>query len=250
MGNLILTADDFGRSRENNAGVMAAFQSNCITTASLMVGEPAVMEAVDFIRTNSCPIGLHICLSDGDPVSPPERIALLVDPETGRFPLDETRLFKAVLSREGRRQIRTEVAAQLQVYSWLNLACDHLDVHRNSHRHPLVANEIFKLAAKQKIQKVRIPYDPPIGRRRRPADPLRYARCSVLRRLATYYGLTAPDYSINRLWNDPERLLGLIATLPPSHSTELYFHPVVTDSDHMFKTDLPTLLAAIPLVLQ
>jgi chitin disaccharide deacetylase len=238
---VIVTADDFGQSAENNAGVLAAHLAGAITTASLMVGAPCFEEAVAIAQRNpALAVGLHVCLSEGLPLSPPFDIPLLVGSD-GRFPSNERKLHVAVLSSEGRRQVRTEIMAQFHKYFSTDLACDHVDVHRNSHMHPLVANEVFRSAALWQVRTVRIPYDPPIERSTRLADPLRSARIAILRWLAAYHGLRWTDHAIGRDWSNPARLAALISALPPG-TTELFFHPVVSDHDHPFKADLLTLL--------
>lgn len=238
---ICITADDFGRSSENNAGVLAAHRAGVITATSLMVGEPGCHEAVMIARENpTLRMGLHVCLSDGVPVSAPRDIPLLVERD-GQFPDDERLLKKAVLSRAGRAQVRREVIAQFARFVYTGLTCDHVNVHRNSHMHPLVANEVFRAAASHGIKNVRIPFDPRIERPRRLADPLRYGRVAVLRRLARHYQVRWVDRVIGRDWTDPTRLVALINALPPG-TTELFFHPVICDGEHMFKADLPVLL--------
>lgn len=238
---LVMTADDFGCSPPNNAGILAAFQAGVIQAASLMVAEPAAQEAVDIARRNpTLAVGLHLALSGGQLLSAPENVPLLLDRD-GRFPPDEKMLFRAVLSRAGRQQIRREIVAQFDAFSATGLTCNYMDVHRNSHRHPMVAAEIFKIAARYGVKAIRIPFDPPIQRRHRVGDPLRFARVWVLRRIAASYGLSWTDCSISRDWSDPDRLINLIAN-PPSGITELFFHPVLPGDNHMFRVDLPTLL--------
>jgi hypothetical protein len=238
---IIVTADDFGRSVENNEGVLAGYRAGVLTNASLMVAEPYFCEASTIAWQNpGLAVGVHICLSDGTPLSSPSEIPLLVGSD-GRFPNNEQMLHAAVLSRAGRAQVRREVAAQFRTFFETGLVCDHVDVHRNSHMHPLVANEVFRAAASWHVPNIRIPYDPPIGRPRRLADPLRYGRVLVLRRLAASHEVTWLDRVIGRDWTDPVDLAALIIALPPGN-TELFFHPVVCESDHPFRADLPALL--------
>jgi hopanoid biosynthesis associated protein HpnK len=238
---VIITADDFGRSTSNNAGVLAAHLAGMVATASLMVGEPGCEEAVEIARQHpALMVGLHVCLSDGSPVSPPSSIPLLIGSD-GRFPDNERQLHAAVRTAEGRRQVHHEVEAQFRLFSDTRLVCDHVDVHRNSHMHPLVANQVFRVAAAWAVTNVRVPYDPAIGRPHRLGDPLRWVRSMVLRRLAAYHGLQWMDRVIGRDWTDPAQLAALIAILP-SGTSELFFHPVICDGEHMFKLDLPTLL--------
>lgn len=238
---LIMTADDFGMSSANNAGILAAYRAGVIHAASVMIAEPAAAEALEIARQNpGLAVGLHLSLSGGKPLCPPAEIPLLVQAD-GWYPPNEATLYKAILSQEGRAQMRREIAAQLDAFFATGLRCSHLDVHRNSHRHPVVAQAVFKAAASRGIRNIRIPFDPVFQRKRRLGDPLRYARVVALRRIAAFYGLKWADRVISRDWSDPERIVSLIGGLPPG-VTELFFHPVATDGDHMFKVDLPSLL--------
>jgi len=47
---LVVNADDFGRSKSINAAVIRAHREGILTTASLMVNEPACAEAVQLAR--------------------------------------------------------------------------------------------------------------------------------------------------------------------------------------------------------
>lgn len=238
---LIMTADDFGLSHANNSGILAAYQAGAIHSASLMIAEAAASEAVEIARRNPrLAVGLHLSLSDGWPLLPPSEISLLVNPD-GRFPPNEHRLYKGILTPSGREQMRREIKAQLDAYFATGLACSHLDVHRNSHRHPLVAQAVFKAAASRGIGFIRVPFDPVIQRKRRLGDPLRYARVWTIRRIAAFHGLSWPDHAISRDWCDSQRIVSLINALSPG-VTELFFHPVATEGDHMFKGDLSSLL--------
>jgi predicted glycoside hydrolase/deacetylase ChbG (UPF0249 family) len=53
---LVVNADDFGRSRGVNAGVIAAHERGIVTSASLMVRWPAARGAADYVSTlaNGC----------------------------------------------------------------------------------------------------------------------------------------------------------------------------------------------------
>ncbi|CAM6054507.1 unnamed protein product [Sphagnum tenellum] len=238
---ITITADDFGQSVANNDGVLAAHRAGIVNTTSMMVGEGSFYDAVDIARENpGLAIGLHVCLSDGTPVSRPEDIPLLVE-ANGRFASNERLLHAAALSKEGRAQIRKEIEAQFRRFFASGLHCHHVDVHRHTARHPVVMIEVCRAAAARNVRRMRIPYDPTLGRQPRLTDPLRYARVVVLRRIAAYYGITWIDRVIGRNWTNPAVLADLIKQLPPGE-TELYFHPVVCTNDHMFKADLPVLL--------
>ena len=63
--SLIVNADDFGRSREINSGVIKAREHGILTSASLMVRWPAATEAAAYGRDNSgFSLGLHVDLGE------------------------------------------------------------------------------------------------------------------------------------------------------------------------------------------
>jgi hopanoid biosynthesis associated radical SAM protein HpnJ len=63
---LIVTADDFGAAREVNDAVEHAHRHGVLTAASLMVGAPAVADAVARAKANPrLRVGLHLVLVEG-----------------------------------------------------------------------------------------------------------------------------------------------------------------------------------------
>src|ERR687896_2728566 len=77
---LVVNADDFGISRGVNRGIVEAHRSGLVTSASLMANLPAAEDALT--RAATCPdlgLGLHLTLSAGRPLSPPEQLPSLVD---------------------------------------------------------------------------------------------------------------------------------------------------------------------------
>ena len=82
---LIINADDLGLSRGITDGILVAHQEGVLTSASLMVNQPATEYAVK--RLESAPkldVGIHLNLCQGFPVLPPEQVPSLVGTD-GRF---------------------------------------------------------------------------------------------------------------------------------------------------------------------
>ena len=77
---LVVNADDFGRSASINKAVARAHCDGLLTTASLMVNEPAFEQAVAFAHENpSLGVGLHLTLLCGHSALSQERIPGLVN---------------------------------------------------------------------------------------------------------------------------------------------------------------------------
>jgi len=139
----VITADDFGQAMKNNLGIIAAHRARVVNTTSLMMGESGVGEALEFVHQNpGLAAGLYVFLSDGTPVLPPSEVPLPVDGH-GRCPTNERLLYAATRSAAGRAQIDREIAAQFEAFVATGLKCDHADVHRHSHMHPVVTNAVF-----------------------------------------------------------------------------------------------------------
>ncbi len=233
---LVLNGDDFGLSHQANRAILTAYQAGALTSASLMVSESGCDEAVEIVRQNpGLSVGLHVALSDATPALPSSAIPLLVG-DDGRFPGDEGKLYRALLTREGRRQIRHEISAQFALFRRTGLPLDHVNTHRNSYMHPLLAILVFGEAARHQAKYVRVPWDDVRGFR--VTDPLRYARVLTLRRIADTYQLRYSNRVIGHTWN-AEMLLDVLTRLPAGDA-ELYFHPT-TQEDHQFAGDLPAL---------
>lgn len=136
MKRLIVNADDFGRTPGVNAGIVEAHLLGIVTSATLMVLEPAAEEGGADARRLAprLSLGLHFALTGGGlPASAPGRIrSLLVDGRFRRFPAD----FPEELAPE---EVARELEAQISLFE--RMAGDsptHIDSHHHSALHPSV----------------------------------------------------------------------------------------------------------------
>ena len=233
----IITADDFGLSPEVNEAVERAHRDGVLAAASLMVGERAATGAVAVARRNSgLAVGLHLTLTDGAPVLPPERIPALVRAD-GRFRDDMVGLGIALAaSTAARAQLRAEVEAQFSVFRETGLACDHLNAHKHFHMHPVIAAIAFRAAREYGVRAVRVPWEPPaLVRCADAASPTApralWPFAALLRRLAARHGLAAADRVVGLAWTGAFTADRLAALLPrlPAGATEIYLHPASRD---------------------
>jgi len=148
---LIVNADDLGISPSVNDAVMRAHWEGIVTSASLMVNMPYCHDAVEGVRRHhpSLGVGLHISLTSGRPVLPPEAVPRLVD-EDGMFRLGVASLSARLRSSRRTailREIDREMHAQCARADALGIQLDHLDSHQHVHMIPAVHGLAASLAA-------------------------------------------------------------------------------------------------------
>lgn len=157
---LIINADDFGRSPEINRAVIRAHREGILTSASLMIGAPAAEEAVELARLNpTLAVGLHLVVVDGPAVLPPDRIPHLVN-DGGHFPNQPVRLgLRYAFSKVARRELGEEIAAQFERFNATGLPMAHVDGHQHMHMHPAVFDLMLPLAQHYRAGRIRIVRD-------------------------------------------------------------------------------------------
>jgi hopanoid biosynthesis associated protein HpnK len=234
LKGLIVTADDFGASRQVNDAVIAAHQNGILTATSLMVSAPAACDAVDRVRaTPSLRVGLHVVLTDGRPTLPPAQIPHLVD-ANGAFRNDMALAgAKMFFLPNVRKQLEAEIEAQFDAFHSTRLPFDHVNAHKHFHLHPSIASVVLRCAKKYKVRAARVPLEPQallarIEPRKTSGVAMLTAPFSqMLRARFARAGLRTPDQVFGLAWSGAmtePRMLGLIENLPEG-LTEIYCHP-------------------------
>ncbi|MGB7770165.1 MAG: hopanoid biosynthesis-associated protein HpnK, partial [Verrucomicrobiia bacterium] len=157
---LIVNADDFGRSHSINAAVVRAHREGILTTASLMVNEPACDEAVALARENPrLGVGLHLTLLCGKSALPPGKIPGLANARGGFSDNPVATGFRYFFQRGLREQLRAEIHAQFAKFRATGLPLDHVNGHLHLHLHPTVFQILMEDAASLGIQRLRLTRD-------------------------------------------------------------------------------------------
>lgn len=157
---IILNADDFGRSASINAAVMRAHRLGVLTSASLMVTGDAAEEAVALARdTPTLAVGLHVVVVGGRATLPPEEIPRIVD-GNGCFPDDPVRTgLRYFVSRAAQEELARELEAQFERFAATGLSLSHVDSHLLMHVHPTVFSLLLPLAVRYGARGLRLPRD-------------------------------------------------------------------------------------------
>ncbi len=155
MKRLIVNADDFGITRGVNRGIVDCHRRGIVTSTTLMVNGEAAAAAARLAAENpSLGVGLHLNLSSGRPVLPPERVPTLVRRDGG-FPGAATMLARLSAGVVERRELEGEIAAQLQACRSLGIEPTHVDSHHHLHAHPVLATALVRVCRREGIDRAR-----------------------------------------------------------------------------------------------
>jgi predicted glycoside hydrolase/deacetylase ChbG (UPF0249 family) len=219
---LVVNADDFGFTRDVNAGIVEAHRRGILTATTLMANGAAFDDAVRLAReTPSLDIGCHLVLIGG---------ASLV---TGK-PLPAT--VPQLLAALARREIRPyeELGAQVRKILDAGLIPTHLDTHKHTHLAPPVLDAVARLGEENHIGWVRRPFDFPLDALRGAVPRMKRMTSDALavmrrrfHRVLTRHGCRTTDhfagFQITGRFRAAE-LVQLLSILPEG-STELMCHP-------------------------
>lgn len=173
MKRLVINADDFGFTRDVNAGIVEAHRNGVLTSTTLMATGDAFDDAVTLAReTPSLDIGCHLVLVQGRSLV------------SGRsFPETPRALLAALFAR--RLNVYAELRAQIEKLLSAGIRLTHLDSHKHTHIVPAIFRQVVRLAHEFEIPYVRLPLDATV--------PLARAPCILASR---YYRSLARQTSV------------------------------------------------------
>jgi chitin disaccharide deacetylase len=243
---LIVNADDFGRSPSVNAAVIRAHREGILTSASLMVNEPAFDEAVKLAKENpKLGVGLHLTLLVGHSALPTEKIPGLVNAR-GEFSESPAGVgMNYFFKRDLREQLRAEIHAQFEKFRKTGLPLDHVNGHLHLHLHPAISKILMEDSEKLGIRHLRLTRDC-LARSRKISRGYFFYKIShaaifeILssraRKVLAAKKIRHAQITFGLLQNshvDEDYILKLLPELPPGDS-ELYSHPSLGEFKHEF----------------
>lgn len=235
---LIVNADDYGLAPAVSAGIRAAHLNGLVTSTTAMMNMPGAAGALRLAQSE-CPrlgLGLHLVLTAGRPVLPPDQLRSLVDLAGGeRFP--SLAVFMANLAAVDVNQVKAEWRAQAERFV---AAAGRSPTHFDSHHHtsyftPALFRAMLELAAEHGAA-IRMPVTtlavaqsilglPPSS------HLVEQFLTQVQQVLAEAPRQRRPDHFEPRFYGDqatPELLQAIIAELPDG-ATEIMCHPALDD---------------------
>jgi len=211
---LITNADDFGFTRDVNAGIVHAHRHGILTATTLMATGAAFDHAVSLARENpELDVGIHLVLV-GSP----------------GYPATVSGLIKAIGMR--RIPIREKLLAQVDRILEAGLRPTHLDTHKHTHLLPPVLDVVARISEEFRIPWVRRPFDLPMSaagsswKTRLASMSFGFLRSRFHAKLANHHCRTTDHFAgfqITGRYNAAE-LSKLIRVLPEG-TTEFMCHP-------------------------
>jgi predicted glycoside hydrolase/deacetylase ChbG (UPF0249 family) len=247
---LILNADDFGLTPGINRAIAELHAAGALTSATLMANGPAFADAVAIARAHpTLAIGCHIVLTDGIPVSAPNRIPTLLGPQlpgqAGKFFRPSLTHFirDLLLHRIDPEEVAIEARAQIQKITTTGIPLTHIDTHKHTHIFPSIARTLLHVADSANIRAIRNPFEPAWSLALNHGSPLRRLAVKLLRPLHTRFEALPQIANRTILTTDgtlaisatgaltPVTLAELLRVLPTTGTYELCCHPGYNDAD-------------------
>jgi hopanoid biosynthesis associated protein HpnK len=247
MKKLIITADDFGLTEGVSRAIIEGHKRGIVTSTSLLANGEAFDAAVRMARdAPGLSIGVHLNLSEGRPVSPSENVRSLTTRD-GAFLGAPGRLARRIMTgRVSRRELETELRAQVQKVQAAGIKPTHLDGHKHVQALPPVFKAMIQVALDTGIRSVRVSAEESggavrlfrgqVSHRRKLLKQWAAARALSLlslrqRKMAIRAGLACPEHFFGVIQTgllDAPALAEIMSRLPEGVS-ELMCHPGYVD---------------------
>jgi predicted glycoside hydrolase/deacetylase ChbG (UPF0249 family) len=160
LRNLIVNADDLGWTEGVNGGIAEAHRNGIVTSASLLANGAAFASGVELVRaTPALGVGVHLNLSDGEPVAERELVTTLLNDRGELEGKPESLLLRLARRTVLLNEIEQEWDAQIQKVRDVGIEPTHLDGHRHVHMLPGLFEIALRLAKRHGIAAVRISHE-------------------------------------------------------------------------------------------
>ena len=156
MRNLIVNADDLGWTEGVNRGIAETHRNGIVTSASLLANGRAFGSGVELARTTpGLGVGVHLNLSDGEPVAGRELVTTLLNERGELAGRPESLLLRLARRSILLEEVEREWDAQIQKVRDSGIEPTHLDGHRHVQMLPGLFEIALRLAKRHGIGAVR-----------------------------------------------------------------------------------------------
>ncbi|MCQ2336019.1 MAG: ChbG/HpnK family deacetylase [Paludibacteraceae bacterium] len=155
--NLIINADDFGKSHEVNEAIEQALCSSCISSSTIMANSQILEEVLSITKKyNRASFGVHLNLTEGNSITSSTvlRKYNIIDNE-GYFKESNRELIPTIICDELKIAIKEEWNAQVKVLKGYGFKLSHLDGHHHCNTWKGLEDVLIAVAKENNILKVR-----------------------------------------------------------------------------------------------
>lgn len=154
MKQLIVTADDFGYSRNVNRAIIKCFKEGIVTSTCLLANTKYFDESVKLLKQNKVDVGIHINLTEFKPLT---EAKTLID-KSGNF-IHKAKWLDGHYDNADPNEIEREIEAQIKRLISLGLKITHMNGHNHIHIFPKVIDAASRMAKKYNIKYLRLPIE-------------------------------------------------------------------------------------------
>ena len=148
---LIVNVDEFGLTEGINEGIIQAHKYGIVTDTTMLPNMWAFDDAVELAREHDdLAVGVHLNLTYGGPILPPERVPSLVN-KNGQFYRRAPFLRRLVLGKIDLAEVAAEFRAQVQKVKKAGIEPSHLDSHESIYMHPAIFHILLPLAREHQL---------------------------------------------------------------------------------------------------
>ena len=230
---LIVNADDYGRTPSVSRGICDAHLKGLVTTTTVMINLPGALE--DVRRGIDCApalaFGVHLNLTCGKPLTPPDRVPTLIDADGWFQGKDLIFSNPEILDLA---EVKMECKAQIERFLQTEIELDHLDSH---HHLGIASTGIWNILTELAVEYdcgVRTSFPIDILEEDLltlfPADMVNFCRTQAKEQLETF-AIPHPDYFYASFFGEGATLDNLIKILQqlPEGVSEIMCHPGYSD---------------------
>ena len=153
---LIVNADDYGRTPGIVQGILQAHREGIVTSTTVMMNMPGIETSLRLARQEpGLGLGVHLDFTTWKPLLPPREVPSLVDPEGFFWRADA---WYSRLDRINSTELWAEWQAQLALFRDVAGEPDHLDCHHFLHLYPPIFEVYLKLARHEDMP-IRVPFE-------------------------------------------------------------------------------------------
>lgn len=222
MKQLIVNADDYGRTTAISRGIRYVHNHGLVTTTTAMMNYGTAQADIRLAR-EECPnlgIGVHLTLTSGWPVLPASQISSLVNSQGAFLKLGE---LQATFVKVKAAELKAEWRAQIEKFLATGATIDHLDSHHHT--------SYFTETSLATMLDLAAEYGVPIRRPRALTEA--NDRLPFTERLMAERGTRCPDTLITSFYDEgvtAENLQSILGSLPDGLN-ELMSHPGYVDEE-------------------